>query len=190
VIRRGLIAKVLLGLAFCIATVRMSTAEVVDSSASGFTVKSVVAIQASPDAVYRQLIHVGDWWDAEHTFSNDAHNLTIEERAGGCFCEKLPNGGSVRHLEVLFVAPGKVLRLGGGLGPLQGIATSGSMTIQLSPSSSGTKLEVTYAVGGYLPAGMNTLATPVDSVLTAQFTRLKNNIERGDPGKNEAGKAK
>jgi hypothetical protein len=49
---------------------------------------------------------------------------------------------------------------------------------------------VTYAVGGYLPAGMNTLATPVDSVLTAQVTRLKNYIERGDPGKNEAEKAK
>ncbi len=189
-IRRGLIADVFLGLAFCVATARMSTAEVVDSSASGFTVKSFLAIQASPDAVYRQLIHVGDWWDSEHTFSHDAHNLSIEERAGGCFCEKLPNGGSVRHLEVLFVAPGKVLRLGGGLGPLQGIATSGSMTIQLSPSPSGTKLEVTYAVGGYLPAGMNTLATPVDSVLTAQFTRLKNYVERGDPGKNEAEKAK
>jgi hypothetical protein len=64
------------------------------------------------------------------------------------------------------------------------------MTIQLSSSPSGTKLEVTYAVGGYLPAGMNTLATPVDSVLTAQVTRLKNYIERGDPGKNEAEKAK
>jgi len=187
---QSMIRKILLALIFSLAAARLAAAEVADSSASGFTVKSVVAIQASPDAVYRQLIHVGDWWDAEHTFSNDAHNLTIEERAGGCFCEKLPNGGSVRHLEVLFVAPEKVLRLGGGLGPLQGIATSGSMTIQLSPSSSGTKLEMTYALGGYLPAGMNTLATPVDSVLAAQLTRLKNYIERGDPGKNEAEKAK
>ncbi|HEX3352259.1 MAG TPA: hypothetical protein VHS34_05515 [Terriglobales bacterium] len=168
----------------------MSGAEVVDSSPGGFTTKAVVAIQASPDAVYRQLIHIGDWWDSEHTFSHDAHNLSIEERAGGCFCEKLPNRGSVRHLEVLFVAPGKILRLGGGLGPLQGIATSGSMTIQLSPSPNGTKLEATYAVGGYLPAGMNTLATPVDSVLAAQFIRLKNYIERGDPAKNETEKQK
>ena len=169
---------------------QLSRAEVVDSSPGGFTTKAVVAIQASPDAVYRQLIHIGDWWDSEHTFSHDAHNLSIEERAGACFCEKLPNGGSVRHLEVLFVAPGKILRLGGGLGPLQGIATSGSMTIQLSPSPNGTKLEVTYAVGGYLPAGMNTLAAPVDSVLTAQFIRLKNYIERGDPAKNETEKQK
>ena len=189
-IRRCLIADVFLGLAFCVATARMSTAEVVDSSASGFTVKSFLAIQASPDAVYRQLIHVGDWWDSEHTFSHDAHNLSIEERAGGCFCEKLPNGGSVRRPGSALCRSGESAAIGGVFGPLQGIATSGSMTIQLSPSPSGTKLEVTHAVGGYLPAGMNTLATPVDSVLTAQFTRLKNYVERGDPGKNEAEKAK
>ena len=45
----------------------------------------------------------------------------------------------------------------------------------------GTKLEVTYAVAGYLPAGMNTWAAPVDGVLEEQFTRLKNYVETGDP---------
>lgn len=80
--------------------------------------------------------------------------------------------------------------MGGGLGPLQGIAASGSMTIQLSPAGGGTKLDVTYAVAGYLASGMNTLAAPVDSVLTSQFTRLKNYVERGDPAKNEAEKQK
>jgi hypothetical protein len=30
------------------------------------------------------------------------------------------------------------------------------------------------------PAGMNTWAVPVNNVLTEQFTRLKNYIERGD----------
>jgi hypothetical protein len=53
-----------------------------------------------------------------------------------------------------------------------------------------TKLEMTYAVAGYLPAGMNNLAEPVDSVLTGQFTRLKNLSERGDPAKGEAEKQK
>jgi len=55
------------------------------------------------------------------------------------------------------------------------------MDIQLSPAEGGTKLEVTYAVTGYLPAGMNTWAAPVDSILTEQFMRLKNYVERGDP---------
>lgn len=185
-----MIRKILLALIFCIAAGALAAAEVADSSGGGFTVKTTFTIQASPEEVYRRLIHIADWWDSAHTYSGDAHNMTIEEKAGGCFCEKLANGGSVRHLEVLFVAPGKTLRMGGGLGPLQGIASSGSMTIKLSPADGGTKLEMTYAVAGYLPSGMNTLAEPVDSVLTGQFTRLKNLSERGDPAKSEAEKQK
>jgi len=158
-------------------------AEVVDSSSLGFTVKAAFNIQAAPDEVYRKLLEIGQWWDSTHTFSHDAHNLSIEARPAGCFCEKLPNGGGVRHMEVVNVAPGRTLRMSGGLGPLQGMASAGSMTIGLSPAPAGTELELTYAVAGYLPAGMNTLATPVDSVLTDQFNRLKNFIERGDPAK-------
>jgi hypothetical protein len=185
-----MVHMILFAIMLCAATTGLAAAEVADSSASGFTVKIAVSIQAAPDDVCRQLIHVGDWWNAEHTFSGDARNLSIEEKAGGCFCEKLPNGGGVRHLQVLFFAPGKTLRLGGGLGPLQGIAANGSMTIQLSPAGAGTKFDVTYAVAGYLPSGMNTLAAPVDSVLTGQFVRLKNYVERGDPTRNEAEKPK
>jgi len=135
---------------------------------------------------YQKLIDVGDWWNSGHTYSGDAHNLRIEEKAGGCFCEKLAGGGSVHHMSVLYFQPGKMLRLGGGLGPLQGIASAGSMTIQLSAANGATKLDMTYSVAGYFPAGMNTWAAPVDSVLTEQFTRLKNYVERGDPGKSEA----
>jgi hypothetical protein len=145
-------------------------------------VKIAVNIQAAPDEVYRRLVHnVGDWWNSAHTFSGDAHNLTIEEKAMGCFCEKLPNGGGVRHLEVINFAPGKTLVLSGGLGPLQSIAATGNMSFQLSAASGGTKLEVTYAVVGYLAAGMNALAGPVDGVLMEQVTRLKNYIEKGNP---------
>jgi hypothetical protein len=156
--------------------------EVVDSSGAGFTVKTTLNIQANPDAVYRSLIHnIGDWWSSEHSFSGNSHNLSIEEKAGGCFCEKLPNGGGVRHMEVVFLAPGKTVRLVGALGPLQSIAATGSMTLQLSAVDGSTKLEVTYAVTGYVPAGMNTWAAPVDSVLTEQFTRFENYVEHGDP---------
>ena len=155
--------------------------EVLDSAANGFTVKVTLSIQAAPDDVYRRIVGVGDWWSPAHTFSGDAHNLSIDAKAGGCFCEKLPNQGSVRHLEVVYAAPGKTLVLSGALGPMQSIAATGSMKIQLTPAGGGTKLEVTYAVAGYLPAGMNTWAAPVDSVLTEQFTRLKNYVERGSP---------
>ena len=71
--------KILLALLFWVAATGFIAAEVADSSASGFTVKTTLNIQAAPDEVYRRLIHIGDWWDSEHTFSGDAHNLSIEE---------------------------------------------------------------------------------------------------------------
>ena len=157
-------------------------AEVLDSSSSGFTVKSTIPIQAAPDAVYRALIRdVGQWWDPEHTYSGDSHNLSIEEKPMGCFCEKLPNQGGVRHMEVVRLVPGKTMVLSGALGPLQSMAVAANMTIQIAPAGNGAKLEVTYAVTGYAPAGLNTLAAPVGEVLNQQFTRLKNYVERGDP---------
>jgi len=160
----------------------LAHAEVVDSSAAGFTVRTTVTIQAPPDDVYRKFIrNIGDWWNPDHTFSGNSHNLSIEEKAAGCFCEKLPNGGGVRHLEVVNLAPGKSVTFSGGLGPLQALATTGSMTVQFAPVEGGTKVTVTYAVAGYLPGGMNMLAPPVDGVLAEQFTRFKNYVLHGDP---------
>jgi hypothetical protein len=86
----------------------------------------------------------------------------------------LPNSG---------VMPGKSIVLAGARGPLQSIAAAGSMKFQLAQSAGDTKLDFTYAVAvtGYLPAGLNTWAPPVGSVLEKQLTRLKNYIEHGNP---------
>lgn len=92
-------------------------------------------------------------------------------------------------MQVVYVDPGKNLRMIGGLGPFQSMAVTGSMTIELSPAGTGTKLELTYAVTGYAPGGMATFAPPVDSVLTQQFTRLKNYVEHGDPAPKPEAKA-
>jgi hypothetical protein len=171
-----------LPLLFLVLTCGFAEAEVVDSASGGFTLKTTLNIKASPGEVYHKLIqNVGDWWNPAHTFSGDAHNLSIEEKPMGCFCEKLPNGGMVRHMEVVAFMPGKTLALTGGLGPLQSLATGGSMRFELTAVDGGTKLDMTYAVAGYLAAGMNTWAAPVDGVLKEQLTRLKNYAERGEP---------
>jgi uncharacterized protein YndB with AHSA1/START domain len=159
-----------------------AAAEVADASANGFSVKVTLNVRASPDDVYRKLVrNIGEWWDSSHTFSGNSHNLTIKEKPAGCFCERLPGGGGVRHMEVAYLAPGKQLVLTGALGALQSLAATGSMTIKFTPLDGGTKLEVAYTVVGYFPGGMNTWATPVDGVLKLQFTRLKNYAEHGDP---------
>jgi hypothetical protein len=162
----------------------LASAEVADSAANGFTVKLQLDIAAKPQAVYDRLVHnVGDWWSSKHTFSGDAHNLSIDDKPMGCFCEKLPNGGGARHLDVVYANPGTALVMIGGMGPLQSMAMTGSLSIQLAPAGAGTKLAVQYAVTGYFPGGANALATPVDGVVTEQFVRLKNFVENGKPEK-------
>jgi hypothetical protein len=84
------------------------------------------------------------------------------------------------------VLPGKMLRMTGGLGPLQGIATAAVITFALTPADGLTKLELTYSVLGYSPQGMSNWAAPVNAVWGEQMTRLKNYVETGSP----AGKGK
>lgn len=173
--------KTLLGLTVVLIACSSAMAEVADSAAGGFTIKDSAQFQAAPEQVYRAILNVGHWWDPAHTYSQDTHNLSIDERAGGCWCEKLPGGGSVRHMEVVLLMPGKMLRLRGGLGPLQAMGVTGSMEFRLSAAAGGTKLEFTYAVGGYAPGGLDKLAPPVNEVLTQQLARLSRYIETGSP---------
>jgi uncharacterized protein YndB with AHSA1/START domain len=158
-------------------------ADVVDASAAGFTVRTSVQVAAPASRVYDTLVKVASWWDPEHTYSGDARNLSIDARAAGCFCERLPDGGSIAHMTVLYAAPGRILRLGGGLGPLQDMAATGVMTWMLTEADGATKMEMTYAAGGYAPKGLDSLAAAVDQVLAAQVQRLKLTLEQPAPGK-------
>jgi len=159
-----------------------ANADVADSAANGFTLKIALTVQSTPADVYKHLVHnVGDWWSSAHTYSGDAHNLSIDDKAGGCFCEKLADGGGVQHMAVVNAQPGKKLVMRGSLGPFQTTGSEGSMSIALSKDADGTKMEVTFAVGGYMAGGMDKLAEPVNTVLTEQFTRLKNYVEHGNP---------
>lgn len=157
-------------------------AGVLDSSAVGFTVKNVVPVSGTPEDIYRHIVKdVGLWWNSAHTFSKNSKNLSIDDNANACFCEKLENGGNVRHLDVIYAQPGKVLRMRGALGPLQSMAVTGSMTWSLAKTDSGTSVEVIYTVCGYRPGGMQSWASPVDGVLREQMLRLKSFCETGKP---------
>ncbi len=160
----------LLGCALIAAPAR---AEILDSTPAGFTVKTVAEVQAPAARVYQALIdRIGSWWDASHSYSGNAANLSIDARPGGCFCERLPAGG-VQHMTVIYADPGKLLRMTGGLGPLQDLAVTGVMSWKLTESSGRTTIELTYKVAGYAPGGgTGAFATPVDNVLTGQLKRL------------------
>lgn len=160
----------------------LALADIKDAGANGFTISNSFTTHGSPAEVYRKIAAVGDWWSAEHTYSGDAHNLTLDARAGGCWCEKLPKtGGSVMHMQVATAMPGALLVLTGALGPLQQMGTSGAMTFRLTPTSDGTKVDFTYAAAGYHPQGMNAIAPMVDKVLMEAVSRLRNYLDFGDP---------
>src|SRR4051812_41828758 len=126
-------------------------ADVIDRARDGFTVTITTEMAAPPDAVYSAVVqHIGDWWEMSHTWSGNPKNLSIVARPGGCFCETLPGGGGVQHASVVYVAPGKLLRMVGGLGPLQQLAVVGTLSWSFEKSgASGTTFTLTYVVGGY-----------------------------------------
>lgn len=156
-------------------------AEVTGASASGFEAREQAHIAAPPDAVYAALLKPQSWWDPKHTYSGDARRLTLDAKAGGCWCETMPGGGAVEHLTIVYLQPGKAVRFRGALGPLQTMGVSGSLTVTLASASTGTALTLTYAVGGYVKNSFDDLSKAVDSVLGSQVARLKKLIETGSP---------
>lgn len=159
-----------------------AAAEVVDAGASGFTVRHSVEISAARADVYRAVVkNIGDWWSDDHTVSGNASNMYIDAVPQGCFCERLGAGGVV-HLTVTFVNPTAMLRLTGGLGPLGLMGVNGNMVWEFDDSEAGTRVTWSYAVGGYLPGGLDVVAPAVDRVLVEQMNLLKGYVESSNPG--------
>lgn len=145
--------------------------EVVSSAPNGFISRHVVTVPLAPAAAYDRFVRVGDWWDSAHTYSGDAHNLTLTPRLHGAWVERLADGGFVEHMRVLYAQRGKMLRLDGGLGPLQTMPARSVMTVAFAAEGAGTKVTVTYAVGGYFSDGTAQLAPGVDMVLGQAMAR-------------------
>jgi uncharacterized protein YndB with AHSA1/START domain len=149
---------------------------------AGFLVKLETDVHAPPAKVYEALVtQIGLWWNPEHTYSHDAKNLSIDPRPGGCFCEKLPNGGGMEHLRVVYIAPPQVVRFSGALGPLQASGVAGSMTWKVTGGSDTTRFELSYSVGGFIPGGFEKIAPAVEAMLREQLDRLKRFVETGKP---------
>lgn len=151
-------------------------------SETGFQIQLSAETPASKAQVWQALIAPAQWWSSQHTYSGDAANLYIDAQASGCFCEKLPKPadapatqrmGSIEHMHVVYADPQRgVLRMVGGLGPLQGEAVHGVLTITLKPGEGGTAITWDYAVGGYFGTKPETLAPMVDKVLGEQLRHL------------------
>ena len=150
-----------------------AAAEVVDKGPAGFTIRIEQRTTAAPAVAYTAMAEgLPSWWDGQHTYTGSSSNLSVDARPGGCFCEKFPAGGGIEHARVIYVEPGKILRMQGALGPLQGSGVASVLTWTFEPADAGTRITLVVATGGYLPGGFDKIAAIVDGVLAVQVTRL------------------
>ncbi|WP_225008644.1 SRPBCC domain-containing protein [Novosphingobium percolationis] len=167
--------------AFAGLVVQPAWADVIAKADNGFVVRAAARVTATPAEAWKMLVVPASWWSAQHTFSGDAANLSLDPVPGGCFCEKLPlpkaaakgeRAGGVQHLRVVYANPGKALRLTGALGPLQSEALQGTLTITIKPMDGGSRVLFEYVVGGFMRYPVDEIAPAVDAMLSAQLVSL------------------
>ncbi|ALO45474.1 hypothetical protein [Pseudohongiella spirulinae] len=176
---RKLIRSCCISLTLCVPfTNSWVRAEVLYTADAGFAVENKVQIQQSVDVVWQALVNdVDAWWPKDHSWW--AGTFSIDPHAGGCFCER-SGERSVQHMAISMVDPGKLLRMTGGLGPLQGLGLSGALDWQIVPDEADpqlTEVTLTYRVNGYTPGGFGQLAPVVDQVQGLQLGGLKSYLD-------------
>lgn len=170
-------------------------AEVETVTEQGFVTRDVATLSATPRQVWLALIKPADWWNDDHTWSGDAANLSLVPSAGGCFCEAIPGegdiplDGSAQHAVVVQAIPDKMLRVRGGLGPLQAVPATGVLTISLEEIEGGTKVTWEYNVGGPLGFEIDAISKAVDGVMSQQLRGLSGllGVLPGDASSREDG---
>jgi hypothetical protein len=81
----------------------------------------------------------------------------------------------------VYAQPAKTLRMLGAFGPLQEFGVSGSLTWQIDAASGGSRITMTYNVGGFADRPLSDWAPIVDEVLVEQAKRLGRFVTTGRP---------
>jgi len=152
-------------------------AEVLFVAETGFIVKNKIIVKTNKEKTWNIFINqVDQWWPSDHTWWGEVGALTIDSFAGGCFCEKY-NNKSAEHMRVTFIEPKVLMRMTGGLGPLQGMGMYGALDWEFTGNEQGTIVTMTYKVNGINPSGFADLAPIVDKVQAIQLEGLANFLD-------------
>lgn len=158
-----------------------AVAELTRTGEDGFVSRHEVVVEATPKEVWLALISPADWWREEHTWSGDSKNLSLTPKAGGCFCETIPEvdepgrftlEGSVEHMRVVQAYPETALRMVGNLGPLQSEPVNAVLTVTITKVDKGTRIVWEYNVGGPMRYEVPVIAKAVDGVMGVQVAAL------------------
>ena len=150
-----------------------ASASVVGASDHGFEVQNSVNLVIPQSQAFAAFGQVGQWWNKDHTYSGDAKRMSLQMRAGGCFCEPLDDGGGIEHMRVTFIQPGERIVLTGSLGPLLYEATSGVMDVKFERIAGGSRVTMNYRAAGFAKGGAAAMAPLVDQVLGDQLKRYR-----------------
>lgn len=150
-----------------------ASAEVVSAGPHGIHIRHSVQLVIPQEDAFAAFGNVGRWWDDEHTYSGSGANMRLALQPGGCFCERIPEGGGIEHMRVTYVDPGKRVVLTGSLGPLLFEATSGVMDVKTERVAGGSRLTMDYKVAGFADGNAMEFAPLVDEVLGVQMKRLR-----------------
>lgn len=154
----------------------LAHAEVTASAPDAFLTTHRIETDATPAQAWEALGRIGAWWNGQHTYSGDAANLSMELRAGACWCERWAEG-SIEHGRVVYAHRDRTLRIAGALGPLQELAVDGILQFAIARPGPRTVVTVTYRVRG-AQAGVDKLAAIVDKVVGEQVARLGQTLEK------------
>ena len=177
-----------IALALTLATVP-AHAEVKDSAANGFTVENVREVPVDAATAWKALVEdVDRWWPKDHSWWGAESVLRIEPEAGGCFCESAGDGGrEALHMTVTYVEPGKLLRMVGGLGPLQGMGLHGALEWRFKETAGKSTITFWSRAGGYTPDDLSKLAPVVDKVQAQQLGALADYLQAAAAEKKAGG---
>ena len=167
-----IVPKILLVLCVLFTAIRAS-GEVLLIAETGFIIENRIQVNSNREVTWRAFTQqVGQWWPSDHTWWGETSSLTIDNYAGGCFCEKNGNK-SAEHMRIAFVDPNRLMRMTGGLGPLQGMGMFGALEWTFETIEQGTEVTMTYSVNGISPDGFAELAPIVDRVQAIQLGGLE-----------------
>ena len=158
-----------------------AAAEVVSAGPNGLEVRHSVNLVIPQAKAYAAFSEIQNWWSKDHTYSGNSANLSLQLKPGGCFCERLDNGGGIEHLRVTYVQPDERVVMTGSLGPLLYEATAGVMDVKVERIAGGSRITMDYRAAGFAKGGAAELAPIVDKVLGDQMKRLRVYAAGGAP---------
>jgi uncharacterized protein YndB with AHSA1/START domain len=154
-----------------------ANAAVLDAAPDSFTLRYTIEAPATaPDKAYVAWGEVGRWWSSSHTYSGTAQAITVDLKAGGCWCESWL-GGSIEHARVLLAMPGRTLRFAAPFGPLQALPVQSILSVTFAPGPAGGSITtVTMRVAGPSASKLDVLGPVIDRVMAEQMTRLAGHL--------------